>query len=420
MRISSTEFLQSSLAQILQQEGNVNQLNQEISSGQAISSAIQDPGGAGLALGISGQIDRLTFDTNNANSGVQSLQGGIGILQQVTTLINQMSNTAAQAANGTISDSDRQALVGVVQGAIQQLVQLANAQGSNGDYMFAGSQTATRPFQMQANGQVLFMGDNGQSSIEIAPGLTVPVNASGQSIFMNIPNGNGTFGVNAVAANQGTAYATPIGVTSANQVAAEHLANTQFQITFGAIQPDGTTAYTVTSGTGTPGSPGFIASSGVVSTGAYNNGGTLNFGGLSVQFSGAPATGDQFNVNTSQNTSVFQILSNLASALTAPRQGTGAAALAQQQVENVIGELSNASTNLLSAQATLGANLSEMQGIVSQNNNAQTDAKAQLSNIQSINLPQVMTNYNESVLSLQAAQEAFSKIQGLTLFSLIH
>ena len=156
MRISSTEFLQGSLAQILQQEANVNQLNQEISSGQAISNAIQDPGGAGLALGIGGQIDRLTFDSNNAQAGVQSLQNGVGILQQVTTLINEMSNTAGQAANGTMSDTDRQALVGVVQGAIQQLVQLANAQGPNGGYMFAGSQTSTRPFQMQANGQVLF------------------------------------------------------------------------------------------------------------------------------------------------------------------------------------------------------------------------------------------------------------------------
>ena len=146
----------------------------------------------------------------------------------------------------------------------------------------------------------------------------------------------------------------------------------------------------------------------------------MNFGGLSVQFSGAPATGDNFTVNTSQNTSVFQILSNLSAALTAPRQGTGAAALAQQQIENVIGELSSASTNLLSAQASLGSNLAEMQGIITQNNNAQTDAKTQLSNIQSINLPQVMTNYNESVLSLQAAQEAFAKIQGLSLFSLIH
>jgi flagellar hook-associated protein 3 FlgL len=419
MRISTNEFLLGSLNNILAQESTVNQLNQQISSGQSMSTATDDPAGAGLALGISNQVDQLTFDAANAQSGAQSLQGGLGVLQQVTDLINQVSTTADQAATGTMSASDRQSLVGVVQSALQELIQFGNAQSANGEYMFGGSQTGTPPFLAQPNGQVTFVGDNGTNSIAIAPSLSVPVNASGQGIFMNIPNGNGTFSVAASGSNTGTAYAIPSGVTSASQVAAEHLAGTQFEISFGTVQPNGDTAYTVTSGTGAPGSPGFIATSGVIASGSAAPNSDITFGGMDVSLSGAPAAGDKFAVATSQNTNIFQIFQNLVTALQAPHQGAGATAIAQQQIEGVLSELSSANTSVLSAQATLGTNLSEIQAVQTQDGSAQTTAEAQLSNLQSINLPQVMTNYNESIVSLQAAQSAFARIQNLSLFAVI-
>jgi flagellar hook-associated protein 3 FlgL len=49
-----------------------------------------------------------------------------------------------------------------------------------------------------------------------------------------------------------------------------------------------------------------------------------------------------------------------------------------------------------------------------------TDAQVQLTNLQSANLPQVIASYSESVTALQAAELAFSRIQNLTLFSVIH
>jgi flagellar hook-associated protein 3 FlgL len=416
MRISTNEFLLGSLNDIMSQETTVNQLNQEIASGQTMQSALDNPAGAGSALSIAGEIQQLSFDTANAQSGAASIQTSLNSLQGVSTILAQVQNAAVQAANGTMNNADRQALAGTVQSALQQMIQLANAQNSDGQYLFGGSKSGAAPFTVQTNGQIVFGGDAGSNSVAVAPSLSVPVTMSGQGIFMNVPTGNGSFSVAASGSNTGSAYATPGGVTNGSQLLAEHLAGTEFVVSFGAANPGGGLAYTVTSGAGSPGTSGFAATSGVVTSGTFTSGSGLDFGGMSVTVTGSPATGDQFVVATSQNTSVFQILQNLATALTAT-SGSGSAI--QQQIENVLGELGSAQTGVLGAQATLGGNLSDIQSVQTLNANASTAEQAQLSNLQSANLPQVITSYNEGVVALQAAEEAFARIQNLNLFSII-
>jgi len=226
--------------------------------------------------------------------------------------------------------------------------------------------------------------------------------------------------VTASGANTGTATASPGAVTNASQLAAEHLAGTEFAITFGAAAPDGSISYSIASGTGSPGSAGFAATSGAVTSGSYSSGSGIAFGGIDLTFTGTPASGDSFAVATSQNTSLFQIAQNLATALSHPGgAGQAVSSAVQQQFETTLSELDSAQTGVLSAQATLGTNLSDIQSVQSRDATSGTTAEAQLSTIQSVNLPQVMTNYNESIVSLQAAEAAFARIQNLSLFSVI-
>lgn len=146
MRISTNQFLLGSLDELLAQQSNVNQLNQEIATGQAMLDATVDPAGAGLALGVAGRINQLAYDTANAQSAAQSVQGGLSVLQQVSTLIDQLRQTAVQGANTGATAATRQALVAEAQNELQQLFQLANSQGSDGRYIFAGSRAGVAPF----------------------------------------------------------------------------------------------------------------------------------------------------------------------------------------------------------------------------------------------------------------------------------
>jgi flagellar hook-associated protein 3 FlgL len=417
MRISTSEFLLGSLPDLLNQQSNVNQLNREIATGQTMLDPTTDPAGAGLAVQLGGEIGQLNYDASNAASGTQSIQNALAALQQVSTVIDQLRQTALQGANASTTGSERQSFAATAQTALQQLVQLANSQAPDGTYLFAGSTDTAAPFATQPSGQVAFLGDGATNSIEIAPGIAVPVTASGQPIFMNIPAGNDGVAVTAGAANSGSAFGVAQGVTSLSQLTGERLAGTQYEITFSPGSGGGLD-YSVTSGSGAPGTAGFTATSGVIASGSYTAGQNLQFAGIEMAINGTPAAGDNFVVDPGATSSLFQTVQDLISGLSTAGDTPGSSAL--QQIENAIGNLDAAQNSLLSAEAQLGSNLAEIRSVQGENQTQTTNAQAQLSNLQSANMPQVLANYSAGVTALQAAELAFSRIQNLTLFSVIH
>jgi flagellar hook-associated protein 3 FlgL len=418
MRISTNEFLLTSLNDLLAQQQNVNRLNREIATGQTLLSPTDDPGGAGQVVALANQIGQLNYDTANGQAATQTLQNGVSTLQQVTNLIIQLRQNVVSIANGTSTDGDRQSAIAIAQSTLQQLVQLANTQDANGGYLFAGSKSNAPAFSTLPTGQVAFNGDAATNEVQIAPSLDVASTISGQNIFMNIPAGTGGVAVSADSGNTGGAYAIAGGVTSLAQVTAESLAGTQYDISFAGSGSSLT--YTVTSGTGAPGSAGYNASSGVVASGSYAPGADIAFTGIDIKVNGTPAAGDSFAVKPGATSSLFQTVADMISALQMPH-GTGAqTTLAQQALQNVLANLGGAQTSVLSAQATLGTSLSQIQSVQTQTSAQSTNATTEMSNLQSANLPQVLANYSESLTALQAAQLAFAKVQGLTLFADIH
>lgn len=422
MQISTSEFLLGALPDLMAQQSNINQLNKEIASGQTMLNAASDPAGAASALETAGQIRQLTYDATNAQAGAQSLQTTLNALQQVNSLIDQLNQTALSGASATTTDNTRQSLVTEAQSALHQLIQLANTQGSNGGYIFAGSKTGSAPFATEAaNGQVVFLGDAATNAVEVAPGVSVPISASGQNIFVGLPAGSNGVAVTAGAANSGGATAEVQGVTSLAQEAAAAAAGTQYQIAFtstgssGASGPD----FTVASGSGPPGSAQFATTSGVIASGTLSADSDLQFAGLDVAIDGTPAAGDSFTLQPGATSSLFQTVQNLIAALQSPAQGEPGGSAAQQQIQSVVGSLGEAQSAVLSAEASLGAGLSQIQAVQTQDADQSTQAQTQLSDLQSANLPQVITNYSAAVTALQASEEAFARIQNLTLFSVI-
>lgn len=419
MQISTNEFLLGSLSDLLQQQQTVNQLDREIATGQTMLDASSNPGGAGQVVGLANQVGTLAYDAKNGQAATQSLQVGVSALQQVTTLLDQLNQTASAAANGTSTSEDRQSDVNIAQSLLQQLVQLANTQGANGNYLFAGSKSNTAAFSVQPNGQVVFNGDAGTNQVQIAPSLSVNSTISGQSIFMNVPTGNQGLAVSADTSNTGAAYAVAQGVTNLSRVTAASLSGTEYDLTFSGSGSSLT--YQVTSGTGAPGSAGYNATAGIVASGSFTPGSYLSFGGIQLLVNGTPAAGDSFTVQPGATTSLFQTVQNLITALNLPQDSGAQSAQAQQALQNVIEDIKSSQTNVLSAQATLGSNLAEIQSVASQTSAQSANATTAMSDLQSANLPQVLASYSESLTALQAAEEAFAKVQNLTLFQyLVH
>jgi flagellar hook-associated protein 3 FlgL len=415
MQISTTEFLLGSLNDILAQQSNANKLNREISTGQTLIDASDDPGAAGQVIGLANQVGTLNYDAANGQSATQTLQSGVSTLQQITTLLDSLQSTVTAAANGGITtESNRESDVSSAQTVLQQLVQLANTQGPNGGYLFAGSKSNAPAFSTLPSGQVVFNGDANTNQIEIAPALGVNSTISGQNVFMNVSAGSDGVAVSAGTSNTGSAYMLATGVTNVSQVTAASIAGTQYDVSFSGSASSLT--YQVTSGHGTPGSAGYNATSGVVASGGYKAGADLAFGGIDVEVNGTPASGDSFAVQPGATTSIFQTVQDFINALEMPQSTSAQNAQAQQAMQNVLTNLGGAQTSILSAQASLGTSLAEIQTVATQTSAETADANTSISDLQSANLPEVIANYSESVTALQAAEESFAKVQNLSLF----
>ena len=81
-----------------------------MASGSRINSGADDAAGLAIADGLRANISALSQSARNANDGVGALQVADGALAQVTNLLNRAVTLAAEAATGTVSDSQRAAL----------------------------------------------------------------------------------------------------------------------------------------------------------------------------------------------------------------------------------------------------------------------------------------------------------------------
>ncbi|CUA96668.1 flagellar hook-associated protein FlgL [Thiomonas bhubaneswarensis] len=414
MRISTSQFYAASLTGILNQQNTLNTLSQQLSTGSTLVNPSDQPVAAAQNVSLTGQINRLANYTQNGQNAQNALQLESATLQSVTTLVSQARQLAVQMNNGTVNSQDLQNAATTMQGYLQQLAQYANTQDGQGNYLFAGSKSATQPFTLQADGTVLYQGDGGQNQLALGPSLNTPISDPGNALFMNARAGNGTFVVGASGSNTGGATAGP-GTVNNTALAQQTLLvdGTQYQITFSGS--GNSMSYAVSSGTG-----GTFSSSPMAS-GAFTPGMSIGLPpgatpAITVPIVGIPAAGDSFTVSASGPQSLFQTFQALAQAFSASAQTSGSNALRAQSTSNALASLDQNQTNLLSAQASIGSRLQQVQAVQTQNASLTLQLQTQQTQLTSINYPQVITDYQASLTALQAAQKAFTQVQGLSLF----
>jgi len=414
MRISTSQFYAASLTGILNQQNTLGTLSQQLSTGSTLVNPSDQPVAAAQNVALTGQINRLAGYAQNGQNAQNSLQLESATLQSVTTLVSQARQLAVQMNNGTVSSQDLQNAAATMQGYVQQLAQYANTQDGQGNYLFAGSKSGAQPFVIQADGSVQYQGDGGQNQLALGPNLNTAIGDPGNALFMNARAGNGTFSVNAASSNTGGATAGP-GTVNNTALAQQTLQvdGTQYQISFSGS--GGSMTYSVASGTG----GAFSASP--VASGSFTPGMSISLPpgsnpAITVPIVGTPASGDSFTIGAAAPQSLFQTFQSLAQAFSASAQASGSNALRAQSISNALASLDENQTNLLSAQASIGSRLQQVQAVQTQNASLTLQLQTQQTQLTSINYPQVITEYQSSLTALQAAQKAFTQVQGLSLF----
>jgi len=147
----------------------------------------------------------------------------------------------------------------------------------------------------------------------------------------------------------------------------------------------------------------------------YVSGQAISFDGMQVDIQGDPVDGDSFTVSPSTNESVFKTISDLIDALNTPATG----ASLTNNLNKGFNQLDSALNNVLTTRSSLGLRLNEIDALQTAGEDLGLQFKQALSDLQDVDYNQAISDLVRQQTNLQAAQQTFAKVAGLSLFDYI-
>lgn len=412
-RISTPGQHTSAITQILRQQVALSKTQVQVATGRRIQTPAEDPIAATRILGVERAQAQISQYERNANMAQQRLGFAELAFTDLNNLLQRVHVLAVQANSGAMDDAALRNIASELRGRADELMQIANRQDGNGEFLFAGFSTGTRPFSVAA-GVATYAGDQGVRQLAISATQSIADGFTGERVFMAIPQGNGVFVV-----REGNVAGT--GVIGVHQVAdraawsaaaAAAAAVPQphaYTITF--TDPDGdgqADTWEVTDAGGNP-----------VATGPFTAGGTIAFDGVQVIIEGSPAEGDTFNVEPARTEDMFRTIEDLIQLLeqgaATPEQrarlGTG--------INKALGQLTSAMDHVVNLRAETGARLSALDSAASQREDMDYELSVSLSALRDLDYAEAISRLNQQVAGLQAAQAAYTRIGQISLFDFI-
>ena len=116
---------------------------EKLSSGYNINRAADDAAGLSISEKMRKQIKGLDQASTNAQDGISAVQTAEGALTEVHSMLQRMNELATQAANGTNSESDRQAIQNEIAQLTTEIDRVAETTKFNETYLLKGNGKTT-------------------------------------------------------------------------------------------------------------------------------------------------------------------------------------------------------------------------------------------------------------------------------------
>lgn len=397
MRVSSKTYQLQWLSSFNQRQFELADVQRQVSTGRRVATAADDPSGAAQMILLQQGLDRLAGYQANAETARRRLSLAESALDDATGALDRVRELMIQAGGATQTPETRAALANEAREVLKTLVDVANSQDGEGRYLFAGNRVDTLPF-VATGGDVQYQGDAGSRAQRIGDNRVIEEGDPGSRVFAAIRNGNGVFSVAPAGSNAGTSVFSQAVVTDRSAWVPD-----TYQVVFTA--PD---SYEVQDSSGT-----------AVASGSFTPGDTITFNGVGVTIDGEPATGDAYTVTPSVNQDVFQTVQNFIDLMDKGLFSPAGRAQVTSGLNAGLSDIDQALTNLNTVRGTLGARLS----VIDQQaqNNAELDQQytQTLSQIRDVDYATAISELEQQLLGLEAAQRTFARTRTTSLFQLI-
>ncbi len=458
LRISTAYPQQYNTTNMLNLQTQLNTTQLKISSGKQNLTAADNPAAAVSALSFQQAIDTGNQHQTNIASANQRLSLEDTTLTSIISTIQNLQSLGLQGVSAPDASTSGNAIADAFDQANQELLGLANTVNSNGEYLFSGTKSNVMPFSEQNPSAATASTTTPviASTIDNVPASDwttyLSKQATTDALNYIVTNPNATLSdALAWATNQASTVSTmgqaasasitapPASLQTALADASPYMA--AFQTAFTSAGAQGTTASAVAHIAVVP-----LASASVDSSAAYdvyikslanyvppaattdttnpvatpNSGvtpsstaGFIYFGSntqRSVQIGSSRTindgdTGTAVFGDTATGQSLFDTIKTFSAQL---RAGTPTLATLKQ--------LDTALTQVSNVQSDVGARMNALTSQQSINQDFIINNQTALSQVQDLDYAGAVTQLNSQQLSLQAAQQSYAKVQGMSLF----
>ncbi len=183
MKISTQQFFDRAVSQMSDRQISLSTIQAQLAEGKKIVKPSDEPDRAGAILRIKSMIDRQDRHQEALVAAKNRLQSEEAVLKNSTNLLTRIKELALTASNDSYDASNREVIAIEIDGMAEQLLSLANARDTQDNYLFAGAKVREQPFQRNADGRIVYVGDETRFRIAVGDHRDLNLNRSGTDVF---------------------------------------------------------------------------------------------------------------------------------------------------------------------------------------------------------------------------------------------
>ena len=194
MKVSTSLFFERATSQLGNVQGSLAKTQEQLSTGKQITKPSDEPDKASTVTRLESEMARQKSYQETLTTVQTRLTSQETSLRNVSDVLIRIKELTVQAANDTISAPDRRAIGVEIIGLRDQLLSQANAQDTNGNYLFAGSRSTQSPYALDPQGHITYQGDQSRMKVPVGDNRRMNANTPGSDVFLRVVRDDGKGG----------------------------------------------------------------------------------------------------------------------------------------------------------------------------------------------------------------------------------
>ena len=152
MRVSSNQFQKVAIDAMLDQQSKLSKVQEQVATGKKITKPSEDPVAAAKVVKLNDILKTAEQYQANINVARSRLTLEESALADSVSIYHRIRELTIQANNAGQTNETRGYVAEEMAQLLEELVALANATDSNGEFLFAGNKGKFKPFAKNADG----------------------------------------------------------------------------------------------------------------------------------------------------------------------------------------------------------------------------------------------------------------------------